>query len=115
MPGLLLHVNASVQCPHQGQGTTTPVQTRVMVGGQPVATSASLTTVAACVFTLPNGKPQPCVKVQWQSPATRVQVMGTPALVQASPGTGLGICQSAEQIPQGPPMVTSMQLRVRGI
>jgi hypothetical protein len=115
MPGYLLHTAATVTCPHQGPATTPPVQVRVLVGGLAVATTSSLTTVAGCAFTVPPGKPQPCVKVQWQSPSLRVKVMNTPVLVQASPGTGLALCQSAEQIPQGPPIVSAVQLRVRAL
>ena len=62
-----------------------------------------LTTVAGCPFQVPVGagtKPQPCVKVQWPVPATRVKVDGQPVLLQ----TSTGLCQSAEQIPQGPPV-----------
>jgi hypothetical protein len=115
MPGFLLHVGAVTQCPHQGAGTTSPVQSRVLVSSQPVATAANQYLVAGCAFTVPGPKPQPCASIVWQSLATRVLVMGQPALVQASPGSGLGICQSAEQIPQGPPLVSSIQLRVQGV
>lgn len=115
MPGFIQHVNETTQCFHQAPATTAPVQARVLVGGQPAATVSSFHTVAGCPFTLPNGKPQPCVRIQWQSPATRVQILGSPALVQASPGTGLGQCLSAEQIPQGVPMISALQMRVRAI
>ena len=56
--------------------------------------------VAGCAFTVPAGKPQPCVKVQWTQPAPRVKVGGQPVILQAS----AGLCHSAEQIPQGPPI-----------
>ena len=58
-----------------------------------------------------NPKPQPCVKVQWTTPATRVKVNGQFVLLSASSG----LCQSAEQIPQGSPMVATTQKRVKGI
>jgi len=104
-----------MQCTHAGPVTVAPGQARVLVGGQPVATSANLLTVAGCPFTVPAGpapKPQPCVKVQWLQLSTRVMVGGQPALLQAGPGSGAGLCQSIEQIPQGPPIVASLQLRV---
>ena len=59
-----------------------------------------------CVFTV-GPKPQPCVKVLWLVPAVRVQVMGQPVIIQ----TSVGLCQSAEQIPQGPPNVIVAQTR----
>ena len=111
MPGFLFHVGASAICPHGGQISTTSSNTRVFVSNQAVATSADLSTVAGCAFTLPNGKPQPCVKVQWLVPAARVMVNRQPALLQ----TSTALCQSAEQIPQGPPTVIAGQMRVKGM
>jgi hypothetical protein len=110
MPGFLLHVGASAICPHGGQITIIPSSPRVLVSGQPVATFADTTLVAGCAFTLPGGKPQPCIKVQWLVPAVRVRVGGQQALLQ----TSSGLCQSAEQIPQGPPNVIAGQVRVKG-
>ena len=117
MPGFLLHVGATLQCTHAGPISTTPAQTRVTVGSQPVATLANLLTVGGCPFQIPIGtgtKPQPCVKVQWLLVSTRVLVGGQPVLLQASPGPASAICQSAEQIPQGAPTVGAMQSRVLG-
>jgi hypothetical protein len=112
MPGLLLHVMATVQCPHQGPALSPPAQTRVLVMGQPVATAANLFTIAGCVFTVPGPKPQPCVTIKWSMPATRVMVMGVPALLAPAPGAGAGICLSVEQIPAGPPLISQVQTRV---
>lgn len=118
MPGLLLHVNAVMQCTHSAPATTVPAQPRVLVNGQPVATIANLITVAGCPFQIPVGagtKPQPCVTVKWAMISARVLVNGQPALLQPSPtGTGSGICQSVEQIPQGPPIIGMVQTRVIG-
>jgi len=114
MPGFLLHVGATIQCPHQAPATTTPSQTQVFVNGQPVATSANLITVTGCPFTVPGPKPQPCVTVRWTMTSTRVLINGLPALLQPTPGTGPGICLSVEQIPQGPPTVSSLQTQVTG-
>jgi hypothetical protein len=110
MPGPLYHVGATGICPHGGQITTISSNARVLVSGMPVATFADTSLVAGCVFTVPPGKPQPCVKVQWLTPATRVLVMGQPALLQIS----AGLCLSPEQIPQGPPSIVVNQPRVIG-
>ena len=59
-----------------GTASALPTQTRVLVTGQPVATTASAFTIAGCPFTVPGPKPQPCVRAQWMMPATRVQVDG---------------------------------------
>ncbi len=113
MPGFLYHVGAQTNCPHMGQATTVSSNTRVLVSGQPVAVMTDTTTVAGCPFQVPIGtatKPQPCVKVQWFVGATRVLVNGQPPLLQ----TSTGICQSVEQIPQGPPTIVATQTRVMG-
>lgn len=115
MPGFLLHVGATVQCPHAVPATTTPTQPRVLVTGQPVATTANLWTVAGCPFTIPGPKPQPCVRVQWTMPSARVLVNGVPAVLAPAPGSGAGIAFSADQIPQGPPIVGLVQNRVSAI
>jgi len=110
MPGFLFHVGASAMCPHGGQVTTISANLRVLVSGQPVATLSDTFLVAGCAFTVPVPKPQPCVKVQWLAPAMRVLVNGQPAILQ----TSAGLCQSAEQIPQGAPIVVATQTRVLG-
>jgi hypothetical protein len=109
MPGPLLHVGASVLCPHAGPGQTVSSNARVLVSGQPVATVSDQTLVAGCVFNV-SGAPHPCVKVLWLMPAARVLVSGQPALLQ----TSVGLCQSADQSPQGPAVVAAVQPRVIG-
>ncbi|HSI59406.1 MAG TPA: hypothetical protein VLA16_17725 [Ideonella sp.] len=112
MPGLLLHVNAVMQCTHGVPAQIVPAQPRVLVSGQPVATMSSQVLVAGCPFTVPGPKPQPCITVKWLMPSVRVLVMGQPAMLQPAPGTGPGLCLSAEQIPNGPPIVSAVQPRV---
>jgi hypothetical protein len=112
MPGFLMHLNAACQCTHAGPATIVPAQTRVLVSGQPVATMTGQIAVVGCAFTVPGPKPQPCVTIKWLMPSGRVLVMGQPAMLLPSPGVGPGICQSAEQIPQGPPVVSAVQPRV---
>lgn len=111
MPGPIVHVGASINCTHAAPVTITSTNTRVLVSGMPVATLADMFLVVGCPFTVPGPKPQPCVKVQWIAPATRVLVNGQPVILQVS----AGLCQSAEQIPQGPPVVAATQMRVIGM
>lgn len=110
MAGNLLHVNATVTCPHGGQATIRPAQTRTIVSGQVASTLADVYTITGCPFTVGN-KPQPCVLVQWVTPSARIKINGSPALLQSSTGRTV----SAEQIPQGAPMVTVVQQRVVGL
>lgn len=112
MPGgTLYQVGATTICPHGGQVSASPGNARVKLSGQPVTTTADMFSVAGCAFTVPGPKPQPCVMVKWLAPATRVKAGGVPVILK----TSSGICQSAEQAPQGPPNVTLTQLRVKGI
>lgn len=132
MPGFLLHAAAptlgaptgpppSLSCFHQMEAKVLPTQGRVWVGGYPVATALDqVVVVPVCPFQVPTPagpKPQPCVTIKWAMVSTRILIQGQPALMQAPPGAGLGagVCQSAEQIPQGAPTVKSMQIRVSGI
>ena len=105
----LLHVGASILCPHGGQVSVLPGNPRVRLGGQPAATMADQYMIAGCAFTV-GTKPQPCLQVQWLAPAMRVRIGGQAAILQNS----TGLCKSAEQIPQGPPNVAAAQARVRG-
>jgi hypothetical protein len=107
MPAPAFHVGAGAICPHGGQITTVSSNARVMVSGMPVATMGDQFLVAGCVFTV-GGVPQPCVRVQWLTPALRVLVNGQPPILQSS----TGLCLSANQIPNGPPVITSTQPRV---
>jgi uncharacterized Zn-binding protein involved in type VI secretion len=110
MPTPLVQVGASGMCPHGGQLSIISTNVRVTVGGQPLATLGDQFLIAGCAFTIPPGKPQPCLKVQWLVPAGRVTIGGQPAILQ----TSSGLCLTAEQIPQGPPTVTVAQMRVLG-
>jgi hypothetical protein len=108
--GFLFHVGAAAMCPHAGQVSTISSNARVLVGGQPVATFSDTFVIAGCAFTVPPGKPQPCVKVQWLAPAVRVMVNHQPAVLQSSSA----LCLSGEQIPGGPPSILFVQTRVQG-
>src|SRR5258708_4601067 len=117
MPGFLLHVGAVMQCTHAAPCVIAPLQPRVTVSAQPVAPLASIISVAGCPFQIPTPagpKPQPCMLVKWLMPSTRFLVAGQPAALVPAPGPGPGMCQSAEQIPQGPPIVNTVQIRVMG-
>ncbi|HIK04444.1 MAG TPA: hypothetical protein IGS40_06970 [Trichormus sp. M33_DOE_039] len=111
MSGLVFHVGANALCPHGGTVSTVSSNARVKVSGQPVATLTDTYLIAGCAFTVPVAKPQPCVTVQWLVPASRVRVSGQAVILQ----TSTAICQSAEQIPQGPPNIVATQTRVRGV
>ncbi len=104
MPGSLLHLGATVFCPHGGQAQPTMPNQRVLVGGQPVVTLATTYTVAGC--SLPPSAGGPCATGQWIVGATRVLVGGTPVVLSDG---------QAVSAPTGAPLnVLVTQARVRG-
>jgi hypothetical protein len=106
----LLHVNATVSCPHGGTATLVPSQPRVTVSTQPAASLSGQWVIVGCAFTA-GTKPQPCVTIRWITPAARVSTVGQNVVTQASSG----ICLSAEQIPQGPPVISVVQQRAKAL
>ena len=110
MAAPILHVGATVQCPHMVPAQLIAASARVKVGGQPVLVVNDTFIIAGCPFTV-GTKYQGCVKITWIVPATRVKVGGQFTLLQNS----TGLCQSAEQIPNGPPSVTVVQMRAKGV
>jgi hypothetical protein len=110
MPGQVFHEGGSAKCPHGGEAITVSANKRVLVSGQGVALISDRSSVVGCAFTVPPGKPQPCVSVDWSKAvgSTRVLVSGQPVLLVTSVGLGT----SAEQAPQGPAMVAGSMARV---
>ncbi|MBZ4400706.1 hypothetical protein VZQ01_05725 [Myxococcus faecalis] len=106
MGAFVVHVGATVMCPHGGQVQTMPGNPRVKVGGQFVATMADQYLVTGCTFPPQSGGP--CVQVKWMVPSVRVRVGGQFVILQNSVGMSLGAA------PLGPPQVVMTQVRVRG-
>ena len=104
MAGNVLHVDATVVCPHGGRANPRPARGNVLVDGRAVTTVADFYPVVGCPFSAGN-KPQPCVTVRWSRASARVRVNGSPVLLQSSTGE----CRSGEGVPQGPPQVTAVQ------
>ena len=87
-------------CPHGGQVSIVSSNTRVVAGGTPIATLADQFLIAGCAFTIPPGKPQPCVRVQWMTPATRVLINGQPPVPPPDiPEERLTVPQIPVQVP----------------
>lgn|SRR5829696_292221 len=110
MPESILPHTITGICQHGGQMSASTSNSRVFVGGQPVLTEADTCTIKGCGFHVGN-KHQPCTKIKWQAPATRILINGQHALLRNI----VGDCQSEEQFPQGPPNVNQTQVRVKGI
>lgn len=111
MPGFLLHVGSTIICPHGGQVSMITNNTQVLTSGQPVVIQSDIFDITGCSFTVPPTKPQPCVTVKWLLASKRVLINGQPVIEQDS----TALCQSSEQIAQGPPIVVTTQMSVRGV
>jgi hypothetical protein len=109
MADFLLSVGAGAMCPHGAPLQVVPAQAKVLLGGQPAATVGDNFLITGCPFTVPTGKPQPCVTARF-APATKVLLSGTPAVLRSS----TSLCQSPEQIPQGPATIMTTQVKVTG-
>lgn len=105
----ILQQGCTIMCPHGGQAQVVTTNTRVKAGGGFALLPTDTYIISGCIFTLPNGKPQPCVGIQWQAPAVRVKVNGTGVLLESS----VGLCKSAEQIIQGPASISGVQRQVQ--
>jgi hypothetical protein len=105
MPGPILHLGATVTCSHGGQALPTAPNPRALVSGQPVATQATVWTIAGCGFVPPGGN-VPCVTGTFVTAAARVFAGGVPVVLM----DGVSTCA-----PTGTPMIpVQAQTRVMG-
>src|SRR5262249_33359710 len=89
MPGYIMHVGATMACPHQSPVAVPPshgvnparVLLNFYVSPLPVAVMNPPFPVPACTF---NQKK--CTSVQWTMASTRVFVVGRPLMLQSAPG-----------------------------
>jgi hypothetical protein len=110
----ILTTASTLQCPHAGSVVLSTSNTIAMAEGAPMLLVTDVHTVSGCPFQVPAGpstKPQPCLTVRWTVGASQTNVNNTPVLLQ----TSVGLCFSAEQIPQGPPTVINVQQQAKGI
>lgn len=104
MPTPILTTTSQIQCPHGGRAillTTNAVTTATRAN---CLLATDIHTVVGCPFTI-GPKYSPCVRIEWQSPATKVTVQGTAVLLQSSVGT----CYSPENAPQGVAIIGGVQ------
>ena len=93
----------TVMCPHGGSVTLSTSQSDAEAEGGKVILVSDEHTIAGCAFTVPGPKPQPCVKLRWQVGAASTKVNDTAVVTQSS----VGLCYSAEEIPQGPAVIVN--------
>lgn len=99
---------SQLKCPHGGTVSISTSNMTTDADGSKIARVSDTFTIAGCSFTLPGPKPSPCMKVQWIVPDVRVRVGGNPTLST----TSVGLCLSADSIPQGPVTISSTQSKV---
>jgi hypothetical protein len=100
---------AQAQCPHgAGKVAFLSSATKVLIqSGLPLVVGDK-GTVAGCPFTIPLSKPQPCVTALVPMTAIKVLIENKPAVLKGP----ADMCQSAEQIPQGPVAYANFQTKV---
>lgn len=107
MGGKALTRSSVLQCPHGGQVI---IQTSNTVTNNqiPLPTQFDTFTVVGCPYQMPAPSgtvPSPCVLVRWVKADIKVKINGVPSLNEQS----IGICYSAQQIPQGPVSIVQTQ------
>jgi hypothetical protein len=106
----ILTTLSSIQCPHGGKVILTTSNAVAQVDGGFFLLVTDEHNVVACPFTVPGPKPQPCVTLRWLVGASQTKVNQVSVLLQNS----AGMCFSAEEIPQGPPVVQQVQSKASG-
>lgn len=106
----ILTTSSVILCPHGGMAQLFTSQVELTIDGAQALLLTDQHPVVGCPFTV-GPKYQPCVLIRWLVGATLTAVRGVPVLLQ----TSVGLCFSAEQIPQGPPNVVSVQQRSLGV
>ncbi len=112
MASPILTTASKLQCPHGGTVAIVSANTAVSAAA-PLALATDTFTVTGCPFQIPIGTgtvPHPCVTVKWLKTNTAVLVNGTPTLSQDS----MSLCLAADQAPQGPVSVVTVQSAASG-
>jgi hypothetical protein len=110
MPGYLLNTASTILCPHGGSALAVPSNTKVLAEGSPVLVESDIHIVAGCPLNI-SGAPSPCIQITWSAGAAKVQVNGTPVLVQSS----IGMCKAATGAVQGVAIIANTQSKVKGL
>jgi hypothetical protein len=110
MAGNTLNVDSVLKCPHGATVNITSSNTKVKVDNAFAALATDQFNVSGCPFQIPIGtgtKPSPCMTVKWLVTDMRTTVDSTPTLSK----TSVGLCLTAEQIPQGPVVISQTQTK----
>lgn len=102
----MLTVNDVMMCPHGGSVMLSSSQAQVKAQQGLVLRPGDSFSIVGCAFNVASS-PHPCTTVMWQSPAVSVKAGGEAVLTSAS----VGLCQAADQAPQGSVMIQMTQTK----
>ena len=108
MGSAILQMGCTIQCPHGGQATAVPTNSKVKVDGAFALLPTDTYIIAGCSFMI-GTVPSPCLTIQWLGEATKVKINGTGPLLESSSG----LCKAATQAPQGPASISGAQTKVK--
>jgi hypothetical protein len=106
MPGDVLTISSTIQCPHGGRVMLITSNARVRADGALALLETDVHPVVGCPFTIVT-KYSPCVRIEWNAGASQVKAQAA-ALVRSS----VGKCFSAENAVQGVAIVANTQAKV---
>jgi uncharacterized Zn-binding protein involved in type VI secretion len=111
MSGFSVTTASTLQCPHGGAVRISTLNTNVKADGASAALATDQYTISGCPFQIPVGVgtvPSPCLTVRWVLTDMRVKVNGNATLSAGS----VGMCQNAQQVPQGSVIIANTQRHV---
>jgi hypothetical protein len=110
MPNYLT-TSSTILCFHGGRANLLTANTKVFANGSPVLLESDIHPVIGCLFTLPNGKPSPCIRIEWSAGSTKTAANSTAPLLKNS----IGKCYSAENVIQGVATIANTQMKASAL
>jgi hypothetical protein len=100
-----LTTSASLSCPHGGRIIAVPKAPKLSIGGAPALTQGDSFQIIGCPFTLPGGKPSPCLVIDWVKTDLKTRAGDSRTLSEAS----VGLCKADTGAPQGTVIIGAPQ------
>lgn len=108
--GKLLNESSTMMCPHGGTVSAVTSNSKAKAGGGFILRPSDTFTIAGCPFMI-GPTPHPCVTVKWVKSNMKSKAAGDFALADDS----VGLCQAADQAPQGTVLIQMTQPKVSGL
>ena len=110
MPNYLT-TTSTILCSHGGMANLLTANTKVFAARSPLLLESDIHPVIGCLFTLPNGKPSPCIRIEWSGGATKTAANSTAPLLKNS----IGKCYNAENAIQGVATIVNTQMKASAL